>query len=103
MSKSFWFYIRFEWIFVNSQKIEDNLPKNEDYSTWDVKSVLTNTTGFSLSSVKSSVINKKINKLKSVSQMSRYGDVDNQDNQSKDNKQTIYKDHSSKLAESKNF
>ena len=43
MSKSFWFYIRFEWIFVNSQKKEDNLPKNEDYSTWDVKSVLTNT------------------------------------------------------------
>lgn len=93
-------FFRFEWTFINSLAKEEGLPKNEDYSSWDIKSVLTNTTGFSYSSVRSSALNKKIIKLKSVSQMSRYGDEGKQSTQNNDMKQTIYREPSLKLIES---
>lgn len=93
-------FFRFEWTFINSLANEEGLPKNEEYSSWDIKSVLTNTTGFSYSSVRSSALNKKIIKMKSVSQMSRYGDEGKQSTQNNDMKQTIYREPSLKLVES---
>lgn len=91
----------FEWTFINSQPKEEGLAKNDEYSTWDVKSVLTNTTGFSYSSVRSSALNKKIIKLKSLSQMSRHGGEQKHRTINTDMKETIYREPSSKLLASK--
>uniref|UniRef100_A0A7S3N5E6 EF-hand domain-containing protein n=1 Tax=Euplotes harpa TaxID=151035 RepID=A0A7S3N5E6_9SPIT len=60
----------FSWVFL-SEKPDANKADN-DYSNFDTKSVNTHVTGYSFSSVRSSVVDARVIKLKSVSQMSRY-------------------------------
>lgn len=59
-------------MFLTSKPNNDSISNADTFSTWDVTSVDTRITGYSFSSVKSSIVEHTPKKLRSISDLSEF-------------------------------